>query len=429
MSENAGKLTGSYLNIEAKPSDFNYNHFFSDAELLEYLKIYPGIDLQCRYLVDMALEAGIKFAKEQPIEGEKFGNDWTFPTFIEYLKWIGAYDTVSQAMMWGRNLGLSICAVFLPDEEPDTDSEIEYYEKKDKTSRKRKKSLKGKDYYGPLKDEEIGEATRVEAYHPRINGNGYTIAQVVEGTTNEPEIYKIYYTNRDAYYEDSNRINATKTYFIHASRVVEFHWKNKEMGRRGETTLNSTIHLVKTMEEATRAVYTQLKDLQAGITIFRADDQPEAEYMNKKTENFDHKNKVAYSGDDPLDDVLHWLVPEMKADQLERILLMMKKEYSQGARVSLRALGEEDIATGLGEGGVEFSQSLMVHEIKSIQEYYRKPLEHIFYHLGKDNTAFEWGIPFMKDAEMIKEQIQDQEPNADGNNNPKDDKSKKDESQ
>ena len=63
-------------------------------------------------------------------------------------------------------------------------------------------------------------------------------------------------------------------------------------------------------------------------------------------------------------------------------------------------LGEEDIAVGMGEGGVEFSTSLMINEIQEIQDQFHCPIEDVFFYMGKKDTAFEWGIPFLKDQEL-----------------------------
>ena len=98
------------------------------------------------------------------------------------------------------------------------------------------------------------------------------------------------------------------------------------------------------------------------------------------------------------------VVPDMKIDQLYAINLIIQKQIAEAANLSIRTLGEEDIASGLGEGGAGISHELVKAEIKEIQRHFQRPIEYCFYLLGKEDTVFVWNEPLVQDEQLAEDQ-------------------------
>lgn len=376
---------GSYITGDDDPTEFDFSSYLTPEEILTLLVTSDPINKQCVWLPAQALAAGWKFKKDAPFLAEKFGKPYSFPSFTDWFNWCGAYNESRVAITFAKAFRRSIAIGFMAEENPS--------------------DLKGKPYYGPITPpSEL--ITKIVACYPYLNQNGFKVYKLDEN--DEPEIYGIHITDRDIeYYEEdmeNKPLMEEKIYYVHASRVVEFIAPKKEMGMKGTSEIQLTGHVAIVQREMFRSVMSIAKNLEAGVAVARAKDKTEADYIDEKMANFSHLTRIKYAGSGPLDDVIKIVVPELKVNQFERFNLVLQKYLGSAMGISIRYMGEEDIATGLGDGGAGISHINTKFEIKEIQRHYKRSLEHVFYLMGKTDSEFEWNDPMVKDEELLKEQ-------------------------
>ena len=375
MSQN--NLIGSYVEGDDDPTDFDYNSLLTPSQLLQLLISSDPINKQCVWLPSQALAAGWKFKLDDSFPAEKFGNPYTFPSFTDWFNWCGAYSETRVALTWAKAFSKCIIIGYLADETPTT--------------------YKNKEYYGEIQPG-TDILTKIEAIYPYLDGNGYKIEQL-------DEIYAIHKTDKEPdLYEDGSRpTNEETIFYVHTSRVIEFVAPKKEMGRKGTSEIQLTGHNAIVEREMFRSVMSISKNLSAGVKVARAQTKEEADYLETKLANLSHLKTIKYAGTHSLDDIVKIVIPEMKVDQFAKLDLIMKKSLASSMGISIRYMGEEDIATGLGDGGAGISHINTKFEIKEIQRHYKRPIEHLFYLMGKTESEFEWNDPMVKDEEILQE--------------------------
>ena len=380
MSVHQEKPMGSYLPGDTDPEKFDFSHYFTSNELLTLLVTSPPIQKQCVWLPSQALSPWLIFNTiDNSFPGLKFGEPYSFKTFTDWVYWSGLYEEILKSMIWSTAFGSAACVFFSPNDEPITDET-------------------GSKTYGELTE----IATKSQAFYPLIGSNGYRISKLDEW--GDPEMYELNYMRKDKEYTDEAATTKKITYHAHASRVVEFNSLSLELGYKGTSKMQTTAHLATVQRQMQRAVFIQMKNLAAGIAVVRAANETEKAAVKTAMETqYSHLSKIYYSGDKDLDDVIKTVVPDLKIDQLDKINLMLQKQLAQGSNLSIRTLGEEDIASGLGEGGAGFSHVLIKSEIKDIQRHYQRSIEHCFFKMGKKDTAFTWNEPIIQDETLAQE--------------------------
>jgi hypothetical protein len=236
-----------------------------------------------------------------------------------------------------------------------------------------------------------------------INGNGWEIAKLDED--DEPEIYLISKTNRET--KIKNKDASTKKYYVHASRAVAFHSFQKELGLEGTAKSQTIAHLSKLQKQMLQAVFVNCKNLIAGYVMFRSRNQKTTDEINEKLAEFSHLTRIGWAGSEDLEDVLKVIVPDFNAEQLSSINLLIQKSLAAAMNTSIRYLGEEDIAAGLGDGGAMISHEMPLFEIEDLQQHFQRPIEECFYLYGKENTAFVWNQPNQREEERKAKQEED----------------------
>jgi hypothetical protein len=391
-------MIGSYIEGDDDPTEFGYDTYLTPSQLLQLLISSDPINKQCIWLPSQALAAGWKFKTDGPFPAEKFGKPYSFPSFTDWFNWCGAYSETRVLLTWAKTFSKCICIGFLAEDEPS--------------------ELDGKEYYGEI-DPGIDIITKIEAIYPYLEGNGYKIQKL-------DEIYAIHKTDKEFdLYEDAaaRPIQQETIFYVHASRVIEFIAPKKEMGRKGTSEIQLTGHNAIVEREMFRSVMAISKNLSAGVKVCRAQNKEEADYMSEKTANLSHLRTINYAGNQKLEDIIKIVIPEMKVDQFAKLDLIMKKSLASSMGISIRYMGEEDIATGLGDGGAGISHINTKFEIKEIQRHYKRPIEHLFYLMGKTDSEFEWNDPMVKDEEILREKADEDlqkssEPNKDASDAP-----------
>lgn len=376
-----GNNVSSRLIGDGNPKLFDFNTLITQKELMNLYITSDKLEKGVKWIPAMILTTGWEFKKLGPFMAQKFKKDFAFESFTDWFKWSGAYEEALNAMAWANLFRRAIVIGYLAEETPS-----EY---------------KGKPYYDEI-EQGTDICTKVEAMYSILNGNGWEIAE--ENEDNEPEIYKITKTNYEENYVDCDHVQEQLIHYVHASRVVLFTAPKKQMGFDGTAKSQTIAHLCKLQKQMLQAVYVQCKNLIAGYIIYRASNNTSATEINTLLDSFSHLTRLGWDGAEPLEDILKLDVPDFKADQLQSINLMIQKSLASAMNISIRNLGEEDIASGLGEGGAGISHELTLFEIKEMQRFYTRPLEHLFYIMGKTESAFVWNEPMVKDEKLKEEQ-------------------------
>lgn len=350
-------------NVE--PTDFSFESPITREELLDLSVNNPDIDKQCFWLPSQAFANGIKFDKDAPYINEKFGIPYTFPSFFDYIKWSGAWEELEKSTSFSYLYGIDIVVCL-------NDKDIDEY--------------KGKPYFKETKH----PATEIKAFYPVISGSGYWISKYDDD--NEPEIYKIQVTNKSYEIEPSEKPkDAIVVYYVHASRVVRFPATQKDIGVAGSPKSYFTAHMAKAKEIFIESVVNAAKNMSAGTVVRRVANEPEMESLEAVNTTPSYKNRIyIIGGTENLNEKIQVYVPDLKSSQFVQFTTVINKYLASASNLSLRLYGEEDIGAGIGEGGAQFSTNLIQAEITDLQSHYQKPIEHVFFLLGKEDTSFEW---------------------------------------
>lgn len=360
---------------DVNPRDYDFTTVLINREKLRLYRTNYAVDKLCKWLPAQALSNGWVFRKgdSDSFKGFKFDKEYEFGSFTEWFHWIGAYEEVLKAIGWEFLFGQSIIVNYLPD-----DDEITTIEK-DNTDH-------DMEVYGPI---DIGNVKigGVKAYYPYTDSNGYRIIK-------NGEWYKIYIQNRNEHYLYEGAKFTQKRLKVHQSRVVEFKGFIKELGYSGDAAADLILDLAVIQRQMNRAVYKQMQNLSAGNIVFRpSSDKDGADIQAELEDQYNHLTMIGWMGDTPLDDVVQINVPDLKSEQLSNISLMITKELASSLGLSIRNFGEEQVGSGMGDGGALFTLGMLRARIKEVQRRHTQPLEHLFFLLGKGETAFEWNLP------------------------------------
>lgn len=383
---------------DGNPTLFNFSSVLTEQELLGLYITCPNLTKGVRWVPTRLLAAGWKFKKPEKWTGLKYGKDFEFESFEDWIHWNGLYEELINAMSWANLFRRSRIFFFLPEEKP--------------------KTYKGYPYYGKI-ERGTDICTKAKAMYSLINGNGWEIekheAKDLEEASivldEEEVIYKIHVTDRET--KDKDKINETKWYFVHSSRVVAFAAPQKELGYEGTALSQTFAHLSKLQKQMLQAVFVQCKNLIAGYVVYRAKNKTESTEINKLLSEFSHLTRLGWNGpENDLEQVLKVIVPDFNADQLSQINLLIQKSLANAMNLSIRYLGEEDIASGLGEGGAMVSHEMPIFEIEDMQMHYQRPIEECFYLMGKQDTSLIWNTPNQREEERKMQQKQEELENS-----------------
>lgn len=366
---------------EQDPKDIALSQIFTRADLLELSETNAVIDKQCFWLPAQMFAVGFEFKTDGPFENEKFGNSHTFDTFKEYLEWSGAMEELVKDVSFSSLYGIAINVGFNDDVE-------QWLEGPNK-------------YFGPLKVDAQGKitnpVTEIKSYYPRVDNSGYVIHKKDED--GDPEVYKITVTNRNHQIEMSeDTSNNVVVFYVHASRVTRFPAFQKNLSISGTPKPFLTGTMAKMQQTMIENVIDAAKNLSAPYAVRRVANKEEMEELmaNEDSDQISRYSNIwVIGGDGPLSEKIQLVVPDMKAEQFAKFYTTINKWLSTASNLSLRNFGEEDIASGLGEGGAQFSMSLLKSEILSLQKHYKSKIEHVFYLMGKEDTDFTWNEPML----------------------------------
>lgn len=378
----------SQLSGDGNPTLFDFSTPLDEQELMKLYVTCSALEKACLWFPKRMMSAGWVFKEEGPFEGIKHGKPYSFPSFLDYIKWNGLYEELEKAMAWALLFRRSRIFFYLEDDEP-VEAPPECDERVD--------------YYGPI-EPGVDICTSCEAMYALIGNNGWEIATTDEN--GDPEIYLISKTNKETKYK--NKDASTHKYYVHASRCVAFHSFQKELGYEGTAKAQTVAHLSKLQKQMLQAVFVNCKNLIAGYIIYRSKNKATSKEINEYLAEFSHLTRLGWNGSEDLEDVLKVIVPDFNADQLAQINLLIQKALASAMNTSIRYLGEEDIAAGIGDGGAMISHEVPLFEIEDLQLHFQRPLEECFYMYGKEETSLVWNQPNQREEERKAAQKKDE---------------------
>jgi len=355
------------------PKEWDINDPILISELLELYQRDGYLDLSISFMVDRAMQSGITFREEEKLVRDKFGGDEEFEDYIAYAKWVGIWEELAKAWKWSRLFGEAICVFFMPNEHP-TEWDGHYTLPSGK-----------KPYYAEFP--ERPQCTAAKAYYPFVARNGYKVVKKAD-PFNAPEVFEI--LTLDENQDDTGETVETKVYYAHISRVVHFINPQKNLGMRGSSSAEPMVKIVKAKDQMLRSIINRAKSVIAGILAARVTGEDEVDAIDAELSDISFIKKIYVTGNDPIDEQIHLIIPELNMDQFEKLHLILQKAIAVTTHLSIRHFGEEDLPSGLGDGTSKYSSEIERQEMYNIQNHVRRQFETAFWLMGKDSTEFEW---------------------------------------
>lgn len=384
------------------PASFDFNSQETSGSLLDKLITNPDFNKLCDWEAGRALEDGVDFKNDKNMEyQDPLLGSMNFDTFLEYVIHLGAWQHVRDAISFSRLLGEAVIFFRSDAYPPKTWKQSE------------------NPYYKEIIFDVNAPMTETMVFHPFDGNNGYQIVKQ-DPITLIPEIFKFTITDLTQNHTEEMQDRSSKYLYVHATNCVFFSEPRKRGGMRG-TPKSYLIHKIAHAKEIMiKAVLRTMLKLAGGVAVMKASSDKDAAEQDSHLKALSYIDRVYCTQDTDIEQAIQFLVPDIKIDQLSSLVLMVKKELASGMGISLRSLGEEDIAAGMGEGGAKFSNLLQKAEIKDIQTHYKRPIMSLFYLLGQETPSFEWSMAeeelmaYALDENMQEDEQNDQRPNEPG---------------
>ena len=356
-SIDGSKGSNTYVDGDYDPSDFDYNKAVSRDELLSMLIRNGKIQKATVWTAGEMMRERWKFSKEQPIKAPKHTIEkFPFPTFNEWLEWIGAMEEILKVLFWSLNFGESIVVCF---------TGKETYEGKVLTLA-----------------ETTDPIVKIKAYYPMVKGSGYIIKDV-DPVHNIPGTYKIKLNT----FKASNRI----TIMADKSRVVRFSAPSLELKYAGTSNVSAIVKDCIAQEQIKRGVVAVANNLLPGILACKASNDDEVESVNNAIgDALTHLRRIYFKNIEDMDGLLKIIIPDMKVQQIESFNTILQNDISAGADI------QKSIMEGAGQGTIStagYDTFNTYSKIKQLQAHYKRAMEQLFFKLGKLDTAFTWNDP------------------------------------
>jgi hypothetical protein len=356
------------------PTEFSFEKQITRSDLLKLSKENSDIDKQCFWLPDQAFCEGINLKDDSSFDNAKFDNPYTFPKFSDWLYWSNSWEELQKAVSFSELFGVSIILCL-------NDDNIKEY--------------KGKKYFAQSEQ----PATSIKSFYAFVNDSGYWIEKFDDD--GNPEIYKIqiaWRTSDQNGFVIENALNVKKNavtiYYVHASRVVRFPAFQKDLSYAGTPKAFLSYWISRAKQIYFESVVNGIKNMSGGTIVRRVASESEKDEIEAIDTEHNYQNRIyIYDRGVPLGDMVQVFVPDFKSAQFVDFITEINKYVAQASNLSLRVYGEEDIGSGLGEGGANFSTNLIRSQIRNIQSHYQQYIEHVFYKLGREETSFDWNEP------------------------------------
>jgi hypothetical protein len=387
----------TYLPGDINPADFDFNLILTREQKLVLYKRNEIMQLMCEWPVIEALRQRVTFEEDQDVEYMKFGKvPFTFTatpeTFDEitgeikqeqqayskYLEWTGFWLKMREGMSWSQLFGIS--AAFLWDENKGVADHV--WERSDKTLEQEPIILDGGLYYGPNED---GIYSDFDFYYPATAGNGFIVKDVDE--KGNATLYEVTLMTEG--------MKRQKKFYMSAERVVEFPAPRREITYGGNSmTIGLELYAL-AGEHMTQDLTRRSALLAGGIATFSGIDSNEEAVAtdNALGDDITSLDRLFLQTGVGFD----YIAPDLKiSGEFYSLFDILTRVEARFLRFSQKLMDGESQGV---QGSAKFDLLSSYTRIYGIQQHYNRPIEEMFYRLGKTNTAFTWNpiIPEMLD--------------------------------
>ena len=354
---------------DTTPTNFDWNLKLTNTQLMGLYLRNEVLQLACDWQVEEAFRQGIELQSDAPITRLKYGADFNFESFLDFLQWLDFWEELNSAAGWARLFGQALMVFFDDQEAADLGDTA---------------ATKGQKY--ALRANAAGQYLSCHAYHPICTtdegANGYEIGRVNQAT-GQAETYLLHLQTKGM--EHSHEIE------VAADRVVEFNWKKRQIRYGGDSRVRGLALLALCEEQATRRMMKRMHDLAGGILCFpKVHDATEKDALLGELGTDDPTSMDRMFGDDA-ESFPTWLSPDLKVNteftaafniftRKESRFLHIAQKAMDGESQGIRASGQFDFMSG-------------ETEIYQIQEMFRTAMERCFHKLGLADTRFTYIQP------------------------------------
>ena len=364
--------SGTFIKGDDDPNDFTFEDGLNSAEVLNLFE-RNGKARKIMWFVNDVFKNGLLFKIPESIIAPKFKDKlFNYDTWWEWFEFSKGKDETKLAMIWSEVLGDCITIHFTTEDENITT----LYKETEKP------------FFGETKDDFVQN----KAIYGLTDSIGYEVIEQTEGVIPEPEVYKITLKDIDKVTEDTKEI---REFYVHASRVVRYKAQPVRLDQHGSSMLSTGGKYMLIQEQILKAVFETANNLCAGLQITRVNGKTEKDNVKASLTNdvWTRLNKLWYDGDQPLDEIVKMIIPDLKTGQLMELYLISQKEIANSLNISIRNLGEEDISSGFGSGAAESSTGVTNDATKHLQDHYKPTLEHEFFMMNRVDTRFTFIVP------------------------------------
>lgn len=341
------------------PSDYDFNHIFTNSEILEMLKRNTLLRIDTIWKVDQMFLYGVELEGDsEGRNGFKHGKPHPFKTFMKYMNWNFCWEEIELGIIWAQAFGNSLCVGFKFDELDDEEAvgTIKVYQPMDTST--------DTGFY--IKDK-----------HWDADGNVifYTIA-VYE---RDPKVQGLSLKEHD--------IPADRCVLISARRLAE-QW--------GGTSQILNILPLARAEEITYASLAK-RAFQLGSGMFVLEGIQSADLslrLRQVIGNHPHEENILHL---PTGVTPNWLYPKITGD-IAKLMEVMNTEHCKILRISKEQYIGEKSNGGLFEDS-KAGTLFTLQTINVLQTHYSRYVEEILNLLELDNTEFEWIQPQPEDVD------------------------------
>jgi hypothetical protein len=342
---NNDRISG-YLKGDYDPAEFDWNELLVPSEYLTLLKRNGKIRKACSWVAREAIRPRFILKKDKKIVGTKHGKPYTFDNIQEYLEWIGFFSTLESCLTWARLFGTAIIVLF-------------------------KEGEGDKKEYEPL-----SEYDTCQAYYPIARESGYTIVQ-----SGNSWYYQIQFVNI---------LGNTETFKVHKDRVIPFNAPHLELKYEGNSEVEALAKIAIIQEQMFRSLIKRIHEMGAGTAVIKVADSTEKEIIDASIkDSLKYTSKIYTTGD--VEEALKMFVPDLNSQQFREIWEIAQEEIANNMNMSKKLIsGDPQGAVSSAKWDTEISYT----EVYQTQRHYKKPIEHVLFMLGIEDTTFQWNDPF-----------------------------------
>lgn len=356
----------SEIRGDQEPNDFNFSMVLSNEEMLSLYKRNGIVQLVIDWFVNEMLRQEMTFKKDQSVESNKFGKPYTFKTFLDWFSWIGGFIKLKEGVSWSQLFGISIAVLW------DDQKGVEKfkYQKTDGGVITLSEGL----YFPPNVDDQA--YTDFSMFYPVTKGKGYKVLDSNEDGT--PALIQLLIPN-------PNKKSAVKKVYVSGKRCVELIADRKDISHEGTSRIYGLGVKALAQEQMLKALVTRAKALAGGIGVLKGNiNKTNGPDLAAKLLKLTYNSKIILDLASDFD----FRTPDMKvAGEFMSLNQMMTWEFARDTRIA------EKLINGESQGitaSAKYDLLSTYTSIYGLQKHYNKPIEEIFYHLGKINTDFTW---------------------------------------